>query len=158
MSAQTPSRQPAGVPIGGQFAATIKPEANVTLAADLLRPMATPNAADNRPAGLRTPEAETVFDAIWAGKASGFSEVQVTASRAENLRLLGGLRAKTIPPRHIVGTGYKKGRARPIAEEWLTRQITADDAALATRGRSDTVNQGNVRFALRRADTTGVKV
>ena len=149
MSTQRHPRQPAGTPAGGQFATTPNVEAAVDLTGT--HPMVAPNAADNRSDELRTPDAEAVFDAIWVGKTTGFSEKQITSNRAEHVAMLEGLHDKTIPPRAVIGTGYKKGRARRLSEEWLIRQIAAGDAALATRGRTNSVNQGNVRYHLRDA-------
>lgn len=148
-------RQPAGVPGGGQYAATAKPEGSVTLApeveAALTHPMAKHPVVDTRPEGLRTPEAEVAFDAIWSGETVGYSEEILRTNLADLTATLEGLRAGTVTPRQVVGTGYKKGRARAVAEEWLTNQIAAQEAAIATRGRSHGVNQSNVRARLRAA-------
>lgn len=158
MSTST-TRQPAGTPTGGQFAATARPEGSVTLAPDvqdaLTHPMAKHPVVDTRPEGLRTPEAEVHFDAIWSGQANGYSEEILRANLADLTATLNGLRAGTVTPRQVVGTGYKKGRARVVAEEWLTNQIAADEAAIATRGRSHAVNQSNVRYRLRTAAEAG---
>lgn len=93
-----------------------------------------------------SPEAIEHFERIWRGEAEGFSEAKIAASLAEHEKDLTDLNAGRIPPRRIVGTGYKN--PRKVAMQWLTEQIEKDRQALATRGRSDTVNRGNVRFQL----------
>ena len=117
----------------------------------LTRPMAEQPIEDARPEYLRTPEAEAHFDSIWTGRTDGFSEAMVRANLQEHTAMLAGLRAGTVTPRSVIGTGYRKGASRRIAEDWLTNQIAADEGAIATRGRSHVVNQSNVRYRLRTA-------
>jgi hypothetical protein len=146
MSAQDPSRQPAGVPIGGQFTTQTRAEPDMHLDAAPHPGLLVPS--DRRPAHLRTPEAEAAFDAIWAGDANGFKETTVRSMRARRIRYLEALRAGTIRPNKIVGGRYPKGRAKLVAERYLTDTIAEAEADLATRGRSNRINQSNVELTL----------
>lgn len=144
----TTARTPAGTPAGGQFTATARTEPDVNLS-----PVTTDtppvHPRDDRPEPLRTPAAEARFDAIWTGEVTGFSRTQVEERLAEHTQTLKDLNDRKIPPRVVIGTGYRKGRSRAIAVQWLTDQIEASQAALETDGRSDKVNQSNVRGYLR---------
>ncbi|MEV6421617.1 hypothetical protein [Streptomyces sp. NPDC051662] len=99
-----------------------------------------------------------LYEAIWRGELDGFSERALRESLKEARTLLAGLRARTIRPSAVVGTSYKRHVVRRVAEGYLLARITTDEAAIASRGRSHFLNQGNVRFYTARAERSGESV
>lgn len=98
---------------------------------------------------LATPEAEEMFFEIYSGSRGGSSNDAIynhLTSLEESLR---GLRARTVTPRSIVGTGYTN--SRKVAVEWLEGEIRRARIGLATDGRSNAVNRSNVRSGIRAA-------
>ncbi|MFE2639498.1 hypothetical protein ACFXKF_32850 [Streptomyces scopuliridis] len=96
-----------------------------------------------------------LYEAIWCGELDGYSELALRESLKEARTLLAGLRARTIRPSAVVGTRYKRHVVRRVAEGYLLARITTDEAAIASRGRSHYLNQGNVRFYTARAERSG---
>lgn len=90
------------------------------------------------------------FERIWAGEATGFGEKYVRNELVELAALRSGLEDKTVPPRHIVGTGYKNGRK--IAFEYLDRMEATYRRAVEVRGRNLSVNVSNSNHEVRRAE------
>lgn len=90
---------------------------------------------------------DELFERIWTTNEGGFGEAYYRDDLARLITMRAQLEAKQIPPRRVVGTGYKN--PRKVAFEYLDSQIAKAREALATRGRSCFVNQSNVRVALR---------
>lgn len=90
--------------------------------------------------------ANTLLDAIWRGEGSGFSKERCEARRAEYVQMLADLNARRITPARVIGSGYKKPMT--LARQWINQQITAATIALATDGRTESVNIANTRHAL----------
>lgn len=90
---------------------------------------------------------DAAYEEIWAGRQGGFSEAKVRANLEHHQQTLEDLKAKRVRPSKVVGTGYKNTRA--VAFEWLNSSIAHDEEAIASRGRSHSVNQANVAYRRR---------
>lgn len=88
-----------------------------------------------------------LLDAMWAGERSGFSKSRTEERVAEYVQMLDDLNARRITPAKVIGSGYKKPMT--LARRWLNQQITENRVALATNGRTLSVNIANARHALR---------
>lgn len=94
-------------------------------------------------AGVDHPDAEA-FESIWRGERGGFSESMIRKNLNEHKSLLGQLERGEVPPSRIIGSGVRSPKT--VAREYLQRQIQEGELALRTRGRSLSVNVGNVEY------------
>lgn len=114
-------------------------------------------AALDLPAGHHSDAAVAHYESIWAGETTGFGKETLVKDLEENRQSRADLDARRIPPRSVIGTGYR-GNTRKGAEVWLDKQRAEIEQALATRGRSESVNKSNVRSRLRDVITTTLGV
>lgn len=98
-----------------------------------------------------THEDDDAYAAIWNGETNGFGRIFVETELAATRKMRADLNAGVVKPRHVIGTGYKAGTSRKLAEEWLDKTITRYEEALRCEGRNLTVNQSNVFSRKRRA-------
>ncbi len=120
-------RQPAGTPIGGQFAQDRKPDGGDLIDSNY------------------TPEALAKFESIWNGESEGYSEFVLKSDLAYYERLQRDIESERIDPTAVVGGGFVDSvDKRKIAERWLDERLSETIRAIATRGRSNRINQMNV--------------
>lgn len=105
-------------------------------------------AAIGLPADLITQPCVDLFEEIWRGESTGMNEPWFQRTLADNRQMRRDLSDKIVPPRLIIGTGYR-GDTRKLANDYLDKVERGLLQAIATRGRSWSVNIGNVRHAAR---------
>jgi len=85
------------------------------------------------------------LESIWAGEEAGFSEESFRLMLQSNEMMRRGLAQGNVKPRDVIGTGYR-GDTRKLANRYLDENKAKLEEALATRGRSDSVNVDNARY------------
>lgn len=94
---------------------------------------------------------EEELEAIWEGRAQGSNEVYAQAQIAGARQMREDLAAGRIRPARIIGTGYKKGITRKLANDYLDRQEAEYTRAIETRGRNLVVNVRNAAYRHKQA-------
>ena len=127
--------------------ATARPNATATAERSQAAAAGTNPIPDADSAPVWTPAAEAHFDAMWNGEATGRSEAQMRESLADLEQMREDLEARRIPPRKVIGTGYKQ--PRQVAFEYLDSTIEQYERDLASKGRTSGVNVANVKHKFR---------
>ena len=94
------------------------------------------------------PEAEKRFKDIWEGKKQGFSGVDLQSQLQRNQESHEALAQDQISPAAVIGNSYI-GNTRKLANEYLDKNLKSIKEAIATQGRSSSVNISNVKYHLR---------
>lgn len=94
------------------------------------------------------PRAEAYFESNWNDPESNHGEVGTRRELERIQEMAAGLRAGTVKPSSVVGTGYRNPKA--AAEEYLERREREQKRAIHTRGRSHSVIASNALYRARR--------
>lgn len=91
-----------------------------------------------------------LYAAIWRGERNGFSEQFVRAELAHTLATLSDLNSKRITPQRVMGGQLRNPLT--TARKFLTDTIEEYETALTCGGTNLSVNQANVRYAMRQTN------